>query len=224
MTLMLHERVPHRGGVVPVDHRYLKPRSSQLCRDNLRRLLGTHRIGLPVSVAVEDRADGVQPVVDDEVYRFPHLPLAALAVTDDAEYALVRAVQPRSGRETRGDGQALSQRARSRREEGESLRRIRVAVDLAVDGPKPHGVVNRHGSALFGVSPHGQAQLGAGSVHDGAGVPLREHESVGRRTRRVGGVISHVPVHQCGHDVRQAGRRGRVARVRRRRHLDGQPA
>ena len=92
-----------------------------------------------------------------------------------------------------------------------------ISLSIARSVMASSGVIGRRSSAFFPIaSPNSEPA----AYTIGAGMSLRQHQAVGRRTRRVGRVVSHVPVHQCGHDVGQARRRRRVARIRRRRHLD----
>jgi hypothetical protein len=134
------------------------PYASSFLPERLGALLPAHAPRLPELVAVEDRQHVVQPVVDDEVERLGDLPLARLAVADDAVDALVDLVDPRRLADPRRDREAHAQRAGRGVEEREALHRVGVPVEHAVELAQRLEVVGRQAPALLAGAPDRHAQ------------------------------------------------------------------
>ena len=95
-----------------------------------------------------------------------------------------------------------------------------MSVQNAVQFSKPRQVVHSQ-EPPFSVGPADRAaEVGVGRVHDGYGVPDREHQPIVARIPRVGGVVAHLPVHQLGDDVAECEGAGWMPRSRGRRHAD----
>lgn len=165
-------------GVVPVDGHNLVAVRLQLRGDHRGRLLLADAVGLAVLVAVEDRQHVAELVVLDVVERLGDLTLAALAVADDAVDALVHAVEAGGVGQAGGDRETLAEAACGGIEEGEAFHGVRVTVDLAVGLAELHRVGDGHGAAVLRVLADLDAELGAGGIDDGDGVPFGEHEPV----------------------------------------------
>jgi hypothetical protein len=129
------KRAGNRVRIMTVDAHDRHTRRLEFRGQPLRRLLRADLIRLAVPVAVEDRQDVGQRLVHDEVDRLRDLPLAGLAVADDAVNPLVEAVAPGGHPEARRHRQALAQGSGGGIEERDPLHGAGMALEAGVGLP-----------------------------------------------------------------------------------------
>ena len=177
-------------------------------------------VRLPVSVAVEDRHDRRQSMVDDEFDRLPDLPFAAFSVSDDAEDPLVDLIEASGDRESRGDRESLTQRTGGGVEEGKALDRIGMTVDHRRVVAQCETVLPGHRTELIAIAPDAHAQISTSRVDHRHRVPLAQHESIRSGIPWIRGRPAHVVVHQDGHQMPDAHGTGRMAASRGGGHVE----
>ena len=193
----------------------------------LKTLLRAHPVALGQFVAVEDRDDVREGVIDDEIGGFPDLPLARFAVADDAIDVAVQPVHACRRPQARGHAQPLPERARRGIREGKTRLRMRMPVDRAVDGAKRHRIGARHRAARraivrFPDRRDEPTQVGVRRVENRDSVPLGKHQPVGGTVPRVFRVPPHLVIHEHCNHVSQRQRRRRMPAPGGGGHLDRQ--
>ena len=98
---------------------------------------------LPVTVTTENGADVVELLVNDKIGCLPNLSLARFAVTDDAVDSLVDSVGASGERKARRYRQSLTERTGGGVEERETLSRVGMAVQNAVQLAQCREIVDR---------------------------------------------------------------------------------
>ena len=103
MGFVFLERLADRIRIVSIDHGHIETRCLQLGGGSLGRLLRADCIGLPVAIAVENRADFDEVVVGQKADRLPDLAFPAFAIADEAKDSLIQAVESGCQRQPCGD-------------------------------------------------------------------------------------------------------------------------
>ncbi len=197
-----------RQRIMAINHTNGEAVRAQFFGEHLAALLGADVVALRKRVAVEDRDDVGQRLVDDVVAGLPDLPFTALTVADDAVDVARRLVELRRRPQAGGDGQALPQAPRCGIKEGESKLRMRMAVDGRVDITQGHRIRLGH-RTHFAVEFDKNAQVRARGIDNRHRMPLAQHQPVGRRVAGALRVVAHLVVHEDRDEVAQAhGRRG----------------
>ncbi len=171
-----------------------KPAASSFLISDSADCWGETAGGLAELVAIENRADGLEVVVAEEIDGFPDLPLTGFAVAHDAEDALVEVVELGGNAESRGDREPLAQRPGGGIEKGHAQRGVGVAVDRRVQLAEGHRQFAGHRAEVAGVVAVVDAQVRHGGVNDGYGVSFGEDQAVGGGVAGVGRLVAEVGV------------------------------
>ena len=190
-----------------VDHAYDHTSGAELGGCDIEILLRTHRVGLPIPIAVEDGADCRQMMIHQKIDGLPDLPFTTLPVANETENTLVQTIQPGRQCQAIGNRQSLPQRSGSSREEGKTFRRVGMTINFAVDGPQAQRIIPGHWSPVLRVLANGQPQISRRGIDDRTGMPLRQDETIRCQMIWACRIIPHVGIHQHGYQVCQACRR-----------------
>ena len=101
----------------------------KLLREGFRRLPAGNLVRLTIAIAVEDRQDIGELVIDDEVEGFGDLAFTRLSVTNDAEDPLVEFIRTGGDSQARRYGKSLSQRSGGGIEKRKSFHGIWMPIE-----------------------------------------------------------------------------------------------